>query len=76
MPLIVVTGRRGADSQWRDLQRDLVGLSDRGCQVIAEQSGHVAAIDAPEVVVNAIRAVIDAARGQRDVPLCVPHTPH
>jgi pimeloyl-ACP methyl ester carboxylesterase len=72
IPLVVVTGGRGADSRWRDLQRDLAGSSERGCQIIAEQSGHVVAIDAPEVVVNAIREVVDVARGQKDVPLCQP----
>ena len=37
--------------------------------MIAEQSGHVVPIDQPEVVVDAIRAVVETARGH-DVPLC------
>ena len=55
---------------WRDLQRDQVTLSERGCQIIAEQSGHVVPIDQPQVVVDAIRAIVDLVRGRYDVPLC------
>ena len=70
VPLVVVTGARGADAIWRDLQRDQVTLSERGCQIMAEQSGHVVPVDQPQVVVSAIRTVLEAARGRNDVPLC------
>lgn len=70
IPVVVVTAGRGADAAWRDLQRDQVGLSQRGCQVIAEQSGHAVAVGQPQVVVDAIRATVDAARGRRDVAVC------
>src|SRR6476620_8715334 len=53
IPVLVVTGGRGADENWRQLQRDQASLSERGCLMIAEQSGHVVAIDQPEVVVEA-----------------------
>ena len=64
VPLVVVTAGRGTDDGWRALQRDLVTLSDGGCQMIAEQSGHLVALGQPEVVVDAVRAVVDAARGR------------
>jgi pimeloyl-ACP methyl ester carboxylesterase len=70
IPVVVVSGARGADATWRDLQRDQVTLSVRGCQIIAEQSGHVVAIDQPHVVVDAIRAIVDVARGRNGVPPC------
>jgi pimeloyl-ACP methyl ester carboxylesterase len=70
VPLVVVTGERGADADWRKLQLDQVGLSSRGCQIVAEQSGHVVALDQPEVVVDAIRAVVDATRTTSDGSLC------
>jgi hypothetical protein len=70
MPVVVVTGARGADAAWRDLQRDQVSLSERGCQIMAEQSGHVVAIDQPKVVVDAIRAIVETIRGGTDFPLC------
>jgi pimeloyl-ACP methyl ester carboxylesterase len=70
IPVVVVTGARGADQHWRELQHDLTSLSARGCLVIAPQSGHVVAIDQPAVVVDAIRTVVEAARG-RSVPCVV-----
>jgi pimeloyl-ACP methyl ester carboxylesterase len=70
IPVMVVTGAQGADATWRDLQRDQVTLSERGCQIIAEQSGHVVVIDQPQVVVDAIRTIVEAAKGRDDVPLC------
>jgi pimeloyl-ACP methyl ester carboxylesterase len=64
IPVLVVTGARGADAEWQELQRDQTTLSSQGCQIVAEQSGHVVTADQPEVVVNAIRALVDAARGR------------
>jgi len=71
IPVLVITGARGADENWRRLQQDQASLSERGCLIIAQQSGHVVAIDQPEVVVDAIRIVVETARGH-DVPLCAP----
>jgi len=70
IPVVIVSGARGADETWRELQRDQIGLSERGCQIIAAQSGHVVAIDQPQGVVDAIRAIVEKARGRNDVPLC------
>jgi len=69
IPVLVITGGRRADETWRRLQRDQASLSDRGCLIVAQESGHVVAIDQPEVVVDAIRTVVETARGH-DVPLC------
>ena len=69
IPLLVITGGRGADENWRRLQRDQASLSDRGCLIVAQESGHVVAIDQPEVIVDAIRTVVETGRGH-DVPLC------
>ena len=69
IPVVVVTGGRGADATWRRLQRDQVTLSDRGCQVVAAQSGHLVQIDQPEIVVDAIRSIINATR-RGDGPDC------
>ena len=69
IPVLVITGGRGADENWRQLQRDQASLSERGCLMIAQESGHVVAVDQPEVVVDAIRTVVETARGH-DVPLC------
>jgi pimeloyl-ACP methyl ester carboxylesterase len=69
IPVLVVTGGRGADENWRQLQRDQASLSERGCLMIAQRSGHVVPVDQPEIVVDAIRTVVETARGH-DVPLC------
>ena len=69
IPVLVVTGARGADENWRRLQQDQASLSERGCLITAPQSGHVVAIDQPEIVVDAIRTVVETAQGH-DVPLC------
>ena len=71
IPVVVVTGARGADETWRRLQQDQASLSERGCLVTARQSGHAVAVDQPEIVVDAIRLVVEAARGRvspRDHP--------
>ncbi len=66
IPVVVVSAGRGAGAEWLNLQRDQVSLSDRGCQIIAEQSGHAIAIGQPQVVVDVVRAVVDEARGKTE----------
>jgi len=70
IPVVVVTAGLGADAAWQSLQRDQVGLSEQGCQVIAEQSGHVISLGQPQAIVEPIRAIVHTARGRKDVPLC------
>ena len=70
IPVVVVTAGLGADAAWQSLQRDQVGLSEQGCQVIAEQSGHVISVGQPQAIVEPIRAIVHTARGRKDVPLC------
>jgi pimeloyl-ACP methyl ester carboxylesterase len=70
IPVVVVTAGLGADAAWQKLQRDQVGLSEEGCQVIAEHSGHVIALGQPQAIVEPIRAIVERARGRKDVPLC------
>lgn len=62
VPLVVVTGGRGSDTAWQQLQRDQVELSQHSCLITAAQSGHVVPVDQPEIVVDAIRATVNAAR--------------
>ena len=69
IPVVVVTGARGADENWRQLQQDLTSLSEEGCLMIARQSGHVVMVDQPDIVVDAIRTVVETARGRRCPPL-------
>ena len=48
---------------WRELQEELAGLSSRGRLVVADSSDHMVPLEAPEVVVGAIRVVVDEVRG-------------
>lgn len=47
---------------WNELQKDLASRSTNGRQIIAEKAGHVIQKDEPELVVDAIRQVVEAAR--------------
>jgi pimeloyl-ACP methyl ester carboxylesterase len=49
---------------WHALQVELSEMSPRGELVIAEESGHNIQIEQPQVVVDAIREVVEAARGR------------
>jgi hypothetical protein len=68
--LVVVTAGRGSDHAWQQLQRDQVALSPRGCQMIAESSGHGVALGQPDIVIRAIKSVVDATHGPTDASLC------
>jgi pimeloyl-ACP methyl ester carboxylesterase len=46
-----------------ELHSELAALSTQGKRVIAEESGHYVQVSQPELVVNAIREVVEAARG-------------
>jgi pimeloyl-ACP methyl ester carboxylesterase len=66
IPVIVVTAGRGSDAAWLKLQQDQVALSQRGCQIIAEESGHGIALGQPEVVVRAVKSIVEAVNGRSD----------
>ena len=48
--------------QWMRFQQELVLLSPQGRQIIATGSGHFIQDQQPEVVINAIRAIVEQAR--------------
>ncbi len=62
MPLIVLTRGKNQSEGHSKLQADLVRLSRNGRQIIAENSGHHIQLDEPELVIEAIRQVVDAVR--------------
>jgi len=73
IPLIVISAGKDP-SFWlfgdeflrifRENQRRLAALSPQGRQIIAKQSGHFVQNDTPEIVVQAIREVVDKVRGK------------
>jgi pimeloyl-ACP methyl ester carboxylesterase len=75
MPLIVLSAGHGdaiasfseAENQqlWEAFQvqqSELAGLSSESKQIIAEQSGHDVQLDQPDLVIDAIREIVDALR--------------
>ena len=53
-----------AMAAWAELQAELAALSSDGRRVVAEDAGHYVHLDRPELVIDAIREVIEAAREQ------------
>lgn len=49
---------------WPALQADLVTKSSRGKQIIAQNSGHTIQYDQPEIVIEAIREMVDKLRNK------------
>lgn len=47
---------------WAQMQKELAQLSTRGAQVIAKNSGHYIQLDRPDLVVDAIRKVVNEVR--------------
>jgi pimeloyl-ACP methyl ester carboxylesterase len=47
---------------WQRMQKELAQLSPRSTQVIAKNSGHYIQLDRPDVVVQAVREVVDQIR--------------
>jgi hypothetical protein len=52
---------------WEKMQEELAHLSTRGTQLIAKGSSHYIQIDRPEVVIDAVRAVVGQARQLQSV---------
>ena len=48
-----------AEKVWRELQTDLACLSSNSRMLVAEKSGHNMSVAQPELVVDAIRMMVD-----------------
>ena len=69
IPIVILTrGKRvwpdtsygdAMEEAWRELQAELNYMSDNSIHIIAENSGHVIHLDEPELVVEAIRDVLN-----------------
>jgi pimeloyl-ACP methyl ester carboxylesterase len=64
LPLIVLTKNNVSEIE-RTYQEELARLSSRGKQIYATQSGHWIHLDQPELVVQAIRELVDEWRRGR-----------
>ncbi len=62
-PLIVLTsGRSDADSSWHRMQLELLTHSSNSKRIVVENSGHRIQNERPEVVIAAIRDVVEKSR--------------
>ena len=50
------------EQAWAELQADLARRSSSGIQIIAEKSGRHIQFDQPDLVIDAIRQVVEATR--------------
>jgi pimeloyl-ACP methyl ester carboxylesterase len=50
-----------ASDAWQQMQDELAHLSTRSTRVIAKNSGHFIQLDRPEIVIEAVRKVVDQA---------------
>jgi len=52
---------------WEKMQEEMAHLSTRGTQTIAKNSSHYIQIDRPDVVIDAVRGVVEQARAAQPV---------
>jgi pimeloyl-ACP methyl ester carboxylesterase len=62
---------KSVNDVWEKMQEELAHLSTRGTQIVAKNSSHYIQVDRPDVVIHAIRDVVDQSR-KAEVP---PETP-
>jgi hypothetical protein len=69
MPLVVVSnGVFQGSPDYRKLQTQLLSLSHNSKELIATKSGHEVPIDRPDVIVMAVRQVVDSIRNGSALP--------
>jgi pimeloyl-ACP methyl ester carboxylesterase len=75
LPIVVLTqGQIGGDFErsWFALQDGLAALSTNSLHVIAHDAGHMIQDDAPDLLVEAVATVVEAARSGGSLPACGP----
>jgi len=62
-PLIIITAEEtNKDPSWQKYQKELASLSNMGKQIIVEKSSHMINVDKPEVIVSAIKELIELCK--------------
>ncbi|MBE0669968.1 MAG: alpha/beta hydrolase [Anaerolineales bacterium] len=59
LPILSEQENAQYDATWHQLQFELVGLSSNSKQVMAQHSGHYIQLDEPNLVVDAVRELVD-----------------
>jgi pimeloyl-ACP methyl ester carboxylesterase len=58
---------------WEKMQEELAHLSTRGTQTVAKNSAHYIQIDRPDIVIEAVRGVVEQARQAQSQPPAANH---
>jgi pimeloyl-ACP methyl ester carboxylesterase len=53
---------KSTNQAWEKMQEELVHLSTRGTQTVAKNSGHYIQLDRPELVIDAVRNIVQETR--------------
>jgi pimeloyl-ACP methyl ester carboxylesterase len=72
MPDIPADLEKPINDEWKQMQDELAHLSTRGAHVVAKKSGHYIQIDRPELVIEAVRNVVDQERQISSAPRALP----
>jgi pimeloyl-ACP methyl ester carboxylesterase len=62
LPVAVISGETNSDARQLERQARLAARSSRGRHVVAGGSGHWIPLDRPDVVIDAVRAVVEQVR--------------
>jgi pimeloyl-ACP methyl ester carboxylesterase len=65
MPGLPAEATHEFEQIWQQMQSELAAQSSRGKRIVAEKSGHYIQLDQPELVIDAIREVVEAVRASQ-----------
>jgi pimeloyl-ACP methyl ester carboxylesterase len=68
MPEVPIDLVKPMNDAWDQMQNELAHLSSRGTRSVAKNSSHYIQLDRPEVVIEAVRNVVEQARSNQPVP--------
>ena len=62
IPFISAAENQQMEQAWQIMQAELAAQSSNGEQIVAEQSGHYIQLEQPQLVIDAVRQVVEAAQ--------------
>ena len=62
IPFLSEAENQQMEQAWQIMQAELTAQSSNGEQIVAEQSGHYIQLDQPQLVIDAVCQVVEAAQ--------------
>ena len=62
IPFLSEAENQQMEQAWQIMQAELAAQSSNGEQIVAEQSGHYIQLEQPQLVIDAVRQVVEAAQ--------------